>query len=243
MGRNMQLVACTWTPKLFVGLMGEIAWPVIVLVLGWRLRGDIGAALSAFFSRHDVEEVTAGVTGIRTKFVATQQDPTHAETGISSPDLLPKGGDYEAIKAKQGEISTEFSALLYLQITRQTNSLEASDGDKITLLSQELSLYQAATRFEAVRKVLFRSQFDLFSEQLFENKAISNIELNTFFEALPAKFPGAYTEWDSIKYMAFPVTSQLIENDDSGYKLTLFGRSFVAFMRRNPHFIDEMAKI
>ena len=52
-----------WSPEVIVELVSEIAWPLVVLILGWKFRSSISNAVTNFFARNEVTEVSAGATG------------------------------------------------------------------------------------------------------------------------------------------------------------------------------------
>lgn len=45
----MEDLVCSWSPKLIVELIKSIAWPVVVLIIGFRFRTRIFEVVSSFF--------------------------------------------------------------------------------------------------------------------------------------------------------------------------------------------------
>ena len=169
-----------WSPELIIDLVSEIAWPIVVLILGWKLRGSITTAVSSFLKRNDVTEVSAGATGVTAKFKAAQQKAEITEENSPSNNITPIGGNYDSVVEKHKQQTTEFSDELYESIKAHVDALDVSDANKIDLLSKEASILQAALRFNFINQVLFRSQFDLFNVMPEDGSVISDKDLRIF---------------------------------------------------------------
>ena len=159
--KAQEITTAIWTPEIIVNLVGELAWPITIVILGWRFRSGIIDAVSNFFNKNNVSEISATATGVTAKFKEAQQS-AEIKGNTSKQADLPDGASFEELKERQTKNSTEFSLELYNHIKNHVASLDINDEDKIELLSKELSLLQAGLRFFGINKVLFRSQFDLF---------------------------------------------------------------------------------
>lgn len=232
-----------WTPELIVSLVKELAWPIVVLILGFRFRASLSQAISNFFKKNQVSELTASTGGVTAKFREAQQNAEIKDKSASKSTELPEGADYQALIEKHKTSATLLSDQLYEAVQHHLKALNISDEEKIVLLSKEAAILQAAIRFIAVSKVLFRSQFDLFNYRMSDGAIISQEDVRDYFEKLVNSLPEGYEGWDVYKYMAYPVDSGLVQVVDGGYELTILGKSLVQFMRKNPSAIDELAKL
>lgn len=232
-----------WSPEQITELVGELAWPIVVLILGWKLRGNITSAISSFLNTNDVTEVSASATGITAKFKAAQQKAEISEESNSSNTVLPIGGDYDSVTEIHNQQTTEFSNELHESIKAHINALDVSDTDTIELLTKEASILQAAVRFNNINQVLFRSQFDLFSLMPTDGNTISDQELQKYFDNVVSSNFTEIEEWDLVKYLSYPASIGIIEYHNDGYRLTTFGKSYVQYMKKNLGLIDSLGKL
>lgn len=243
----MEDLACNWSPKLIVELIKSIAWPVVVLLFGFgfgfSLRSRLFGIVSSFFSKSQVSEISATTSGISAKFVAARQSIEVLETAGSNAANLPKDMGVEAIRERHEQIKTEFSEELYQAIIKHAFYLDINNEEKIELLSREISILQSAVRYFDINKVLFRSQYELFNSIVVNNDFLSKEDAIKHFEITNKNNREALSGWDWIKYIAYPVSNHLLYEDDNGYKLTPLGRSYMAFMSKNPQLVDELAKL
>lgn len=63
----MEDLACSWSPKLIVDLIKNIAWPIVVLLIGFSFRTRGFEVVSSFFSKNMVSEISATVSGVSAK--------------------------------------------------------------------------------------------------------------------------------------------------------------------------------
>ncbi|AYN29864.1 hypothetical protein D8682_24550 [Buttiauxella sp. 3AFRM03] len=239
----MEDLACNWSPKLIVELIKSIAWPVVVLLFGFSFRSRLFGIVSSFFSKSQVSEISATTSGVSAKFVAAKQSIEVLETAGSNAANLPKDMGVEAIRERHEQIKTEFSEELYQAIIKHAFYLDISNEEKIELLSREISVFQSAIRYFDINKVLFRSQYELFNSIVGNNNFLSKEDAIKHFEITKKTNREALSDWDWIKYTAYPVSNHLLYEDDNGYKLTPLGRSYMAFMSKNPQLVDELAKL
>lgn len=239
----MEDLACSWSPNLIVELIKSIAWPAVVLLIGFSFRTRIFDIARSFFSKNMVSEISATVSGVSAKFVAAKQSIEVLEAASSNTANLPKNMSIEAIKERHELYKTEFSEELYQAIIKHASSLDVDNEVKIELLAREASLFQSAIRYFSINKVLFRSQYNLFYMMSGNDGYICEEDAYIHFETTKKNNKEAFMDWDWIKYIAYPVSNELIYKDDNDYKLTSIGRSYVAFMSKNPQLIDELAKL
>lgn len=239
----MEDLTCSWSPKLIVDLIKSIAWPVVVLLIGFSFRTRIFGIVSSFFSKNLVSEISATVSGVSAKFVAAKQSTEALETAGSNAANLPKNMGVEAIKERHEQHKTEYSEGIYQSIIEHTSNLDITNEEKIELLAREISVFQSAIRYFDINKVLFRSQYELFNNIDENGNLIGKDDARKHFDTTRKANKEALEDWDWIKYIAYPVSNFLLYEDDNGYRLTPLGRSYVAFMSKNPQLIDELAKL
>lgn len=239
----MEDLTCSWSPKLIVDLIKSIAWPVVVLLIGFSFRIRIFEVVRSFFSKNTVSEISATTSGLSAKFMAAKQSTEVLETASSNAANLPKNMSIEVIRERHEQHKTEFSEELYQAIIKHVSSLDIDNEVKIKLLSREVSLLQSAVRYFEINKVLFRSQYNLFYKISSNGGYIRKEDALYYFDEIKNDNKEAFSNWDWIKYISYPVSNELIYEDDNGYKLTPMGRSHVAFMSKNPQLIDELAKL
>ncbi|UAY97098.1 hypothetical protein [Dickeya dadantii] len=239
----MEDLACSWSPKLIVDLIKSIAWPVVVLLIGFSFRIRIFDVVRSFFSKNTVSEISATVSGVSAKFMASKQSTEVLETSNSNAANLPKFMSVEAIRKRHEQQKTEFSDEICQDIIKHVSSLDIDNEVKIDLLSREVSLCQSVVRYFEINKVLFRSQYNLFYIITSNGGYISKEDALQYFDKTKSNNKEAFMDWDWIKYISYPVSNNLIYEDDNSYKLTPIGRSYVAFMSKKPQLIDELVKL
>jgi hypothetical protein len=233
---------CSWTPGLVVELIKALAWPITVLVIGIRFRAGILETLQKFFSKNTVSELSASASGVSAKFVAAQQSLEALEGSGGSAVNLPENMSLEAIRQRHEEHKTEFSEDIHAGIKAHIAALDINSEEVVDLLSQEVSLLQSAIRYFDINNVLFRSQFNLFSIMANNGGRISREDAEHNFLSIKELVGDPLRDWDWVKYVAYPVSNGLMIEEGSDYILTSLGRSYVAFMSRNPQLVDELAK-
>lgn len=122
------------------------------------------------------------------------------------------------------------------------SSLDIDDEKRIEIIARELSLFQSALKFFSINKVLFRSQYNLFSSMADKGGCISKEDALLIFDKTKSN-KEVLSDWDWIKYIAYPISNGLIYEDNNNYKLTSFGVAYVSFMSKSPQFIDELSKL
>ena len=239
----MEAQICSWTPELVVDLIKNTAWPVVVLLIGFRFRSGISESLRKFFNRNTVSEVSASASGVSAKFVAAKQTSETLESAGSNAVNLPETMSVEAIRERHELHRTEFSEELYKAIITHLSALEISSEEKLDIMAREASLLQSAIRYFDINKVLFRSQFNLFSIMANNSGFICDDDARNNFKEVKELVGEALGDWDWIKYSSYPVSNGLMRKENGGYKLTELGESYVSFMSKNPQLVDELAKL
>jgi len=236
-----QIISGSWTPEVIVSLIGEVAWPLVLIILGWRFKSGIIDGVGKFFSKNNVTEVSATTTGLTAKFKEAQQSAKSKES-VNESVAIPEGTSYSELIKRQESHSSEHSLQLYEHIKNHVGSLKLDSDSAIELLSKELSLLQAGLAYFDINKTLFRSQFDLLNGWLIEDN-ISEENLKAYFDNLLKKNTDNLNGWDYIKYMAYPVSRGLIEYKEDNYTITVLGKSYIQFMKKNIQFIDELSNL
>lgn len=239
----MEDLACTWTPQVIVEITKALAWPLVILMIGFRFRSGILESVRGFLAKNSVSEVSATTTGISAKFVAAKQSSETRESIGSNSASLPQNMTVEAIKERHASAVTEFSEDVYEGISVHLRALDLPREEEREILSREISLLQSAIRFFDISKVIFRSQFNLFSIMAENNNFISKEGLQKHFIEIKNHVGEGLEGWDWVKYVAYPVSSGILVDENGGYALSKLGRSYVTFMHRNPQLIDDLAKL
>lgn len=239
----MEEQICNWSPQLIIDLINAVIWPFTVLVIGLRFRSGIYESIQSFFSKNNVSEVSATASGITARFIAAKQSSEATEVKGTKEISLPEDMSAEAVKNRHDQDKTEYSEKLYEDIKIHLSALNLSQEEEIELLAKETSLLQSALRYFDINKVLFRSQFDLFSIMANNSGYINQEEAQHNFLQFKNIAGDALSNWDWTKYIAYPMSSGLITYEDNKYKLTELGKSYVDFMSRRPQLVDELAKL
>jgi len=232
-----------WTPELIVDLIEKAAWPVVVLILGWHFKGKIISVISSFFGNADVKEVSVGPSGITTKFDTTRQSEKIKGPIRDEVSELQDNADLKTMKEKQKANSTPYSEKLYDDFNAQLEKLKIDDNEKIEILTRDLSLSQVGLRFALINKVLFRSQYDLFSEMYSNNDGVSEQYIKLYFYNLIKNASDVWSGWDWSMYISYPVRVGLVEFKEEKYILTTVGTSYVSYMKRNVDFVNDLTKL
>jgi len=237
---ELQEMNCNWEPEQIVDLIGELAWPIVVLIIAWRFRESIKSSITNFFNRNDVKEVSVGPSGITAKMETAKQDVSPDK--INKPSqLLPEGMDAQSIKQAHTENSTKYSLSLLTKIQEHVVALDLTDEEKIELLSTEISIQQATLHFIDITILIFASQYNLLNKNFYPNSIVTHETIKTYFIEIKNVFPENYEEWDTNKYIAWPLSIGIIEKCEGGYRLCELGRAYVMHIRNNPNFLDYMA--
>ncbi|TDT43902.1 hypothetical protein DES49_0001 [Halospina denitrificans] len=239
----MEDLACTWTPQVIVEIINALAWPVVVLLIALRFRSSIADSVRNFLSRNSVSEVSATTTGISAKFVAAKQSSETKESMGTSSAALPESMTIEAIRDRHSKAVTELSEEIYEGVLTHLQALDLSSEEEREILAKEISLLQSAIQFSDINKVLFRSQFNLFSIMSENNNYISREGLQKHFDEIKKFVGDGFEGWDWVKYVSYPVSTGLLVDECGGYTLSKLGRSYLNFMSRNPQLIDDLAKL
>jgi hypothetical protein len=234
---------CSWPPELVVELIKIVVWPIVVLLIGFRFRSGISESLRTFLNRNTVSEVSATASGVSAKFVAAKQSTEALESGGSKVVNLPETMSVEAISERHEFQKTEFSEELFRAIKTHLSALDITIEEKLDIVARETSLLQSATRYFDINRVLFRSQFNMFSTMASNADFISMVDAENNFKSIKELVGEAFNGWDWIKYSSYPVSSGIIRQESDGYKLTELGKSYVSFMSNNPQLVDELAKL
>lgn len=238
----MEELTCTWSPQLIVELIKILAWPVVVILIGIWFRSKILQVIHSFFSKNSVSEISASVSGVSAKFTAAKQSET-IETVNSTSTNLPNNISLKALQERHVSERTEFSEELYHNIKTHLSVLNVKDEESIELLAQELSLSQSFLRYFEINKVLFRSQFDFFQFISSKGGCILEKEALVYFKKVKELFSDAFSDWDLVKYIAYPVSNGILVIEGGSFNITTMGRSYINFMLRNPHLVDGLVKL
>lgn len=239
----MGISVCEWSPNLIVELVKNIAWPVVALFIGLSFRIRIFDVIRSFFTKNTVSEISATITGLSAKFITAQESAKALEMSSANSAYLSENLSAEAIKERHDRFKTEYSEELYQSILKHALSLNIDNKEKIDILSREVSLYQSTIKYLDVNKVLFRSQYDLFFKIKIIGGCISKEDIIAHFDKIKNENTKAFADWDWITYIAYPVSNGIIYEEDNFFKLTSMGKSYIAFMSKNPQLIEELSKL
>lgn len=237
---------CTWTPSNFINLADAVAWPVVVLILGAAVGIPLLRALKTLLAKRVLKEISAGASGVNAVFEAEQQVAATEITSVAASYrsvTLPEHMSVEHIRRTHAEHETPQSIELYNAIKHHMEALALPADEALDLLERDNAFLQQALFVHHVNKSLFRSQYIFLSEHLSEEKTLSLPEIKAYFERVQETSRSSFEGWDHIQYIAYLAKMRLIEEKDSGYKLTPSGSSYLKVMRKNPHLIDELSKL
>lgn len=234
---------CTWTPEIFTEFLKAIIWPITVIVLAIYYRSGLTKTIINFLERNNVKELKAGSGGISATFEKADQNIKSIDLANSGNSVSLEHDSFEAIQKKHTESKTEFSEILLSSIRKHVDSLGIDDSQKIELLTTEVSLLQSAIQFFQVNKAIFRSQYELLSEEVYGRECVTVETMKRYFKDVQQSYPEGLGEWDYVKYLSYPLSVGLLISSDDGYKLSKFGKSYIDFMRRNIQFIDELSNL
>ena len=250
MNKELPTSLCEWSPEIYVDIASELAWPVVVLLLGYRFRNALLCGIKDFFTKNSIKEFSASATGLSAKFQSTNQEkrsaainadklePVSFANKIDSGEVLSK----ERLQVIQEENATLYSQQLLKSINSHLTSLKVTTEEKVELLAKEVSINQAAMIFLDISLTLFQSQYKLFNEHLYRNVEINISNSEEYFKTQVQK-NGLLQDWSAEKYYAFPLEIGLLEKVKDHYRLTDFGKSYVRFMRNNPKVEKYLAAI
>ena len=239
----MEEIASSWTPQLLVELTKGVIWPVVLLIVCLFFRGQATEAIKSFLSKNEVSEVTASVSGFSAKFVAAKQTSETVESGSAKSVSLPASMSIEAIKARHSQYETEFSNEILQAIKGHIDSLSVSREEVVGILIKEISLLQSAMRYFDINKVIFRSQYNMLTNMANNDGYMSKKDVQVHFQTIQSFAKGALENWDWVKYIAYPVSNGILADEGSGYRLTVVGKSYIAFMNKSPQLVDELSKL
>ena len=232
----------SWAPETIVDLIGELAWPVVILLISWRFKDSIKSGITNFLSQNNVTEVSVGAGGITAKIEASKQ--AAESVNIKKPtEPLPEGKDAESIRQLQTERATQYSLELQQRVQKHIDAFEITEQAKIELLCSEVSLLQAVLNYVDITTVLFLSQYNLFNKLFYPLNIVTKDEIENYFEELKEINTEGYKDWDVDKYLAYPLSINMIESYENGYRLTKLGSSYVIHLRNNPSFLDYLANL
>lgn len=219
-----------------------MVWPITILLSFYLVRNQISAPFSQFFSKNTVSEISASATGVTAKFV-NKQLSTESNALAENPLNLPQELSADSIKERHRLNQSEFSEKLYNAIQIHLSALNLPEKEQIDILMHEASLLQAAVHYFDLNKMIFRSQFDLLYKVFNSSGLHGEQQIIDHFELISSLNEHAYTNWTWVTYIEFLTHQNLLENNNHGYQLTVFGRSYVKFMINNPNYIDELLRI
>lgn len=234
--------AINWTPEIIVDLVSELAWPIVILLIAWRFKDSIKSGIVNFFNRNNVTEISVGASGLTAKIEASKQEIESIK--IKKPiEPLPEGRDANSIKQLHTERATKYSLELLQKAQDHVDALDLSDPGKIELLCTEVSLLQSVLHYIDITTVLFLSQYNLFNKSFYPHNIVTKEDIETYYNKVKAHNPEGYESWDIDKYLAYPLSINMIEPYENGYRLTNLGSSYVIYIRSNPGFLDYLANL
>lgn len=239
---NMDVVTCAWSPKYIVELFKYISWPIVSVILAILFKTFFHKIGHNLFRGTRISELTLGTSGATAKF-EKGQDVSGKNISTVSLASLPDGMSADAIRARQLEYQTEYSELMFDSVNKHVSMMNVSDNEKIELLARDVSLLQCAMKYIEVNRVIFRSQYNLLGVMVHSSGVLSSSDVDNYFSLIKAGKPEDFSTWDSIKYISYLVGVGLIVSEGEQYKITVFGRSYLVFMSKNPQMVDGLNKV
>lgn len=182
-------------------------------------------------------------SGVSAKFAPIEQKIESPEITTNTTSALPNHSTKDQVIKRHNEMTTEYTKWLKQRAKQHLDSFDMKNEEKVDLLLTETSLLQAGTEYIEVNKVLFRSQYNLLESQFYPDKIVTQFNINDYFSELREKDPEGFGPWDSLKYMSYLIEAGLIQAGGSGYILTMFGSSYISFMKKSINLVDRLIKL
>lgn len=151
--------------------------------------------------------------------------------------------DAESIKKVHTERSTKYTLELCEKLKKHVYLLDLSDAEKVDLLVTEAAILQASLQYVEITTLIFASQYELFNKHMYPNSVFSLEEIDAYFLGIKSVAEEAYEDWDVQQYIAYPLSINMIENFEGGYRLTNLGRSYVMHVRNDPIHLKYIAQL
>ena len=129
MGQGEEII-CVWEPEIIVSRVSELAWPIVVLVLGYRYRNSLRGAVKDFLRTNRVKGLSVSASGAVAEFERIEQEAHESKDLKPSDFSIPEGGDAQGLKKGQAGRATQYSHMLLENINQHIAALSVSDDEK-----------------------------------------------------------------------------------------------------------------
>ena len=196
--------------------MEHLAWPLAVVVLGIVFFVMFRGPISGFLSR--VRSV--GRDGVTANPLPEQRQIEQQKDASPGKDVqtMMQAFDSPALLQQERVIVADLEA-------RQLDS--TSDTTKV--LVRNLAKHQLFLGCELVYRLIFGSQI-LFLKRLNTVSGISEAHANEFYAAVVEQHPDVFPPDEPQRYFAFLVTRDLVVIEEAHFRITDFGREFLAWL-------------
>ncbi|ACA87363.1 hypothetical protein [Shewanella woodyi] len=230
---------CSWKPEHYVEIIKEIAWPVVVLVISLRYKALIVTRVKALFENLQLGKLTLGTSGLSTEWQSNDKQKPPLTNNKIEGDLK----SLSQIKLYQEQNDSEYIQDAILFVEKQLDYLNVPLEEQIKLLSAEYSILAATNRYVMINNAIYKSQYNLLVNLSLSTEAVTYQNLEIFFNALKADNPEHYEKTDTQLYLRFLIDWNLIKVENSLYSLTLFGFSYIKYMKKNENITHSFRNV
>jgi hypothetical protein len=192
--------------KLIVELLRSLAWPAVVLMLGFYFRKDLRTILPRL--------TKAGPTGL--EFSQLQ----NIESNWSGK-----------LKDLPGLTRTKKMEEIEVSIHKDLQHFDPSS--RVDLLVRHLAQARLERVFERVNGAIYGSQVALLNALAIKSEPSPLNEAVTWFEEIKEKNPAAYLHTTFERWVGFLTSFDLVRIEQATISITETGRDFLAFLKAN----------
>ena len=205
----------TWHAGLSLGLelIKVVAWPVVVVVLGWRLRPVFLALLGG-------REVELEGFGIKAKVRGVEQQQSAGDNPVKTP-ALPAGAPLPTLNRP---------ALTAIEQTIQTQLVGIQQTEREPQLIRALAAARLLSGHEFVYNRIFGSQIEGL-KRLDEAGSVTVEQAREFFKPYAERFPQLYSTYPFESWLGFMINAALVRREGDRLFPTEYGHDFLVYLR------------
>lgn len=199
-----------------VDLIKGIAWPIVIGVIAWIFRSNIGGVLGHLPKVLDrVRELPGG-----TKLCPAEEEQ-QARLGVvtSRPSLelkqIPGLGRTPAIEMRERAILSLLD--------------EINEDERVSRLTRALAESCLSTAFERIYRIIYGSQISML-RLLNENPHFREHHVRDFFSRVKDRFPEIYANYTFDRWLDFLKTAQLAVQIEDRLQISDVGRDFLTYL-------------
>ena len=235
--------SCYWKPEHFVGMLKEIAWPLVVLLIGLRYRAAASERFRGVFEKLKLGKLTLGTNGVTTEWQSSNEQTSPISNG--KPEVYGEYKSFAQVTSYHELNDSEYIQTSVAHINKQLDSFELPLEERLDTLVKAFATSNAMQSYAWVSNSIFKSQLDLLTKladtpppHLFAYQ-----HLESYFYALKAIHAEQYEKWDTQSYLKFLIDSGLLQVKGESYTLTTFGKSYLEYIQRNENITHSFRKV